>query len=136
MLCLDSIALTRTLTFRRTPGFLTMCSDRVYITQLKKVDEGLVLLAALKDAINTMWEHRHELVAVPTRRRVPRPLDVWSLLPQTNCKQCGEPTCFTFAFQLAASQKKIANCPPLFEPSSAEKLVALQAIVIEAPTIG
>jgi ArsR family metal-binding transcriptional regulator len=61
---------------------------------------------------------------------------VFKLLPQTNCKQCGEPTCFTFALKLAASQKKIADCPPLLEPQHAERLAALQAIVIEAPAIG
>ena len=103
----------RTLTFRRTPGFLTLYSDRVYLTQVKDVDEGLELLAALKDAINTTWEHRHELVAVTSRRRVPRPLDVWSLLPQTNCKQCGEATCMAFAVGLLQQKRALAECPPL-----------------------
>ncbi len=61
---------------------------------------------------------------------------VFKLLPQTNCKRCGEPTCFTFALKLAASQKKIEDCPSLSEPQYAERLAALQAIVIEAPSIG
>ncbi|MEW5938637.1 MAG: (Fe-S)-binding protein [Chloroflexota bacterium] len=26
-------------------------------------------------------------------KSAPRHLDVWSLLPQTNCRQCGEATC-------------------------------------------
>jgi 4Fe-4S ferredoxin len=60
---------------------------------------------------------------------------IYKLLPNTNCKQCGEPTCYTFALKLAASQKKIADCPPLAEPQYAEKRAALGEIVIEAPAI-
>ncbi|HZY42320.1 MAG TPA: hypothetical protein VFF59_10015 [Anaerolineae bacterium] len=48
----------QTLTFRRPVGFMTLYVDRVYITQLKSADEGLELLAALKDAINATWDHR------------------------------------------------------------------------------
>ncbi|NTU61869.1 MAG: hypothetical protein HGB05_00345 [Chloroflexi bacterium] len=63
-------------------------------------------------------------------------MTVYKLLPQTNCKQCGEPTCYSFAIKLVASQKKLADCPPLTGLHYAEKLAALQAIVIAAPAIG
>jgi 4Fe-4S ferredoxin len=61
---------------------------------------------------------------------------IYKLLPKSNCKACGEPTCYTFALKLAASQVKISDCPPLAEPEYAGQLAALQAIVIEAPAIG
>jgi ArsR family metal-binding transcriptional regulator len=120
----------RTLTFRRTPGFLTLCSDRVHITQVRDVDQGLELLAALKDAVNTTWEHRHELVAVTTRRRAPRPLDVWPLLPQTNCTQCGEATCMAFAVGLLQQTRTLAECPPLqTETGFDDRRAALEAML-------
>ncbi len=103
----------RTLTFRRSPGFLTLYSDRVCITQVKHTDEGLELLAALKDAINATWDHRVEFVAVTVGRRAPRPFDVWTLLPQTNCKQCGEATCMAFAVGLLQHTRNVIECPPL-----------------------
>ena len=61
-----------------------------------------------------------------------------SLLPHAsrNCKQCGQPTCYTFALKLVAAQKKLDDCPPLFESQYADKLAALQEIVIDAPAIG
>jgi len=101
------------LTFRRQPGFLTLYSDRVYITQVKDTEEGLELLKALADAINATWEHRSELVAMTAARRAPRPLDVWALLPQTNCGQCGEATCMAFAFNLLMQNHVLAECLPL-----------------------
>jgi ArsR family metal-binding transcriptional regulator len=102
-----------TLTFRRPAGFMTLYTDRVYITQLKNADEGLELLAALKDAINATWDHRAELIAVTVGRHAPRPLDVWTLLPQTNCGQCGEATCMAFAFELLQHKRSVVECPPL-----------------------
>ncbi len=92
--------------------------------------DGLVKL------VNRTWERREEITPDYTTRQRPIPMAVFKLLPQTNCKQCGEPTCFTFALKLAASQKKIPDCPPLSEPQHADRLAALQAIVIEAPSIG
>ena len=103
----------QTLTFRRPMGFMTLYTDRVYMTQVNNADEGLDLLSALKDAINATWDHRVELVAVTTARRAPRPLDVWSLLPQTNCKQCGEATCMAFAVGLLQHKRTVIECSPL-----------------------
>jgi ArsR family metal-binding transcriptional regulator len=102
-----------TLTFRRPAGFMTLYTDRVYITQVRDTDEGLGLLEALKDAINATWDHRQQLVAVTRARRAPRPLDVWTLLPQTNCRQCGEATCMAFAVSLLQHKRSLIECPPL-----------------------
>ena len=104
---------THTLTFRRPTGFMTLYPDRVYITQVGNADKGLELLAALKDAINATWDNRQQLVAVTLARRAPRPLDVWTLLPQTNCRQCGEATCMAFAVGLLQHKRSVIECPPL-----------------------
>src|SRR4030065_306975 len=104
---------TLTLTFRRQPGFLTLYPDKVYITQVKDADAGLGVLDALKDATDAPWDHREELTAVTIARRAPRHLDVYTLLPQTNCKQCGEATCMAFAFGLLQHKRMLTDCPPL-----------------------
>ena len=93
-------------------------------------------LKGLIDLVNRTWERRAEITPDTTTHQRPTPMAIYKLLPNTNCKQCGEPTCYTFALKLAASQKKLADCPPLTEPRYAEKLAALEEIVIEAPAIG
>ena len=100
----------QTLTFRRQPGFLTIQREEVYITQVKDIEEGLELLAALTESINAVWKHHHELVAVTTSKRTPRPLDVWELLPRTNCRQCGEATCMAFAVGLLQQTHLLDEC--------------------------
>lgn len=119
-----------TLTFRRQAGFLTLYADRVFITQVSNAEEGLELLAALVDAINATWQHREQLVAVTTARRAPRPLDVWSLLPKTNCKLCGEATCMAFAFALLQHKRALADCLPLKSDAAfADRHEALAAML-------
>ena len=93
-------------------------------------------LKGLLDLLNRTWKHRAEITPDHTTRQHPTPIAVYKLLSNTNCKQCREPTCFSFALKLAVSQKKLADCPPLTEPKYADKLVGLEAIIIEAPAIG
>lgn len=119
-----------TLTFRRERGFLTLYRDRVIFTQVADVAEGLELLSALAEAINTTWENRHRLVAIRTPRLAPRPLDVWALLPQSNCKQCGEASCMAFAFALLMRQRDLSECAPLAEQSAlADRRATLAALL-------
>lgn len=121
---------TLALTFRRQPGFMTLYPDKVYITQVKDAEEGLELLKALVDAVNATWEHRAELIAVTTARRAPRWLDILTLLPQTNCKQCGEATCMAFAAALLQQKRQLAECPPLAsDPAFSERRATLDAML-------
>ncbi|MBM2842669.1 MAG: dehydrogenase/acetyl-CoA synthase delta subunit, barrel [Anaerolineales bacterium] len=47
-------------------------------------------------------------------------LEVYKLLPQTNCKECGFPTCLAFAMKLAAKQAELKGCPYVSEASKAK----------------
>ncbi len=50
-------------------------------------------------------------------------LEIYKLLPQTNCKDCGYPTCLAFAMKLAAKQAALKDCPHISE-EAAEKLAS------------
>jgi ArsR family metal-binding transcriptional regulator len=93
-------------------------------------------LKGLIDLVNRTWERRAEITPDLTTRQRPTSMAIFKLLPQTNCKQCGEPTCYTFALKLAASQRKLDDCPPLAEAQYADKRCELEIIIIEAPSIG
>ena len=53
-------------------------------------------------------------------------LEIYKLLPQTNCKECTFPTCLAFAMKLAAKQAELKACPYVSEESKA-KLEAASA---------
>ena len=52
-------------------------------------------------------------------------LDIFKLLPKTNCKKCGMPTCLAFAMQLAQKRAKLEDCPDASE--EARQLLAAAA---------
>jgi len=47
-------------------------------------------------------------------------IQIYKLLPQTNCKDCDFPTCLAFAMKLAAKQVELAKCPHVSEESKAK----------------
>jgi len=47
-------------------------------------------------------------------------MQVYKILPRTNCKDCGFPTCMAFAMQVAAKQKALTDCPHLSEEAKQE----------------
>jgi len=46
-------------------------------------------------------------------------LDIYKLLPKKNCKECGDPTCLTFAMKLAGGKADVDLCPHLDEQAKA-----------------
>ena len=47
-------------------------------------------------------------------------IQIYKLLPKTNCKDCGFPTCLAFAMKLAAKQVELSACPHVSEEAAAE----------------
>jgi acetyl-CoA decarbonylase/synthase complex subunit gamma len=62
-------------------------------------------------------------------------LDIFKLLPKTNCKDCGQPTCLAFAMALAASKTSLDKCPHASDAAK-ETLGGAAAPPIKLVTIG
>jgi acetyl-CoA decarbonylase/synthase complex subunit gamma len=64
-------------------------------------------------------------------------LQIYKLLPQTNCKECGYPTCLAFAMKLAAKQAELSSCPHVSEEAKAQLAAAaappIRLVTVEAP---
>jgi acetyl-CoA decarbonylase/synthase, CODH/ACS complex subunit gamma len=68
-------------------------------------------------------------------------IQIYKLLPQTNCKECGFPTCLAFAMKLAAKQVELSACPYVTPEAKAQlaesaappiRLIALKSDGYEA----
>lgn len=46
-------------------------------------------------------------------------IQIFKLLPKTNCGECGVPTCLAFAMNLAAGKAELSSCPYISEESKA-----------------
>lgn len=62
-------------------------------------------------------------------------IQIFKLLPKTNCGECGVPTCLAFAMNLAAGKAELDKCPYVSEEAK-EKLAAESAPPIRPLTIG
>ena len=62
-------------------------------------------------------------------------IQIFKLLPKTNCGDCGVPTCLAFAMNLAAGKTELSKCPHVSEETKA-KLGAESAPPIRTVEIG
>ncbi|GAI69245.1 unnamed protein product, partial [marine sediment metagenome] len=62
-------------------------------------------------------------------------IEIFKLLPKTNCGECGVPTCLAFAMNLAAGKAELSACPYVSEEARA-KLEEASAPPIKPVTIG
>lgn len=124
------------LTWKKAGHNIAFHAYEIAISNVEDREGAKKELQGLIDLVNRTWERRAEITPDTTTRQRPTPMAVYQLLPKTNCKACGEATCWVFAAKLALSQKKLADCPPLSEPQYAVQLAALEEIIIEAPAIG
>jgi acetyl-CoA decarbonylase/synthase complex subunit gamma len=62
-------------------------------------------------------------------------IEIFKLLPKTNCGDCGVPTCLAFAMSLAAAKAELSKCPHVSEEAKS-KLSEAAAPPILPVTIG
>jgi acetyl-CoA decarbonylase/synthase complex subunit gamma len=62
-------------------------------------------------------------------------IEIFKMLPKTNCKECGFPTCLAFAMALASGKAELDACPYVSEEAK-EKLAAASAPPIRPIKLG
>jgi len=85
----------------------------IVINRLVDEEEADLVLEWWKDKINEVWENREGIVPCYEGKVKPRIIDVLRLLPKTNCRKCGQPTCMVFASLVVAGKGGAAHCPEL-----------------------
>ena len=85
-------------------------------------------VAKLVERLNDIWETREDIEPDFTWRKPPAVLEVFKLLPRTNCKECGVPSCMAFAAKLAQGEASLDECTALLEAQNRENLEKLRDI--------
>lgn len=63
---------------------------------------------------------------------MPTVMELYQLLPKTNCKKCGVSTCMAFAVELLSRKKTTIDCPPLLEEPFKKQKVTLESLLLPA----
>jgi ArsR family metal-binding transcriptional regulator len=66
--------------------------------------------------VNKVWERRSQITPTTRERRLPVVFSVYQLLPKTNCRECGYPTCLACAADIRNVVIPLERCPLLSKP--------------------
>ena len=105
------------LTLKTYGKLITLHSREIAVNALKDEVEAEKILVWLKREINETWEKREEISPSYESRQTPKVFEILKLLPKTNCRDCGQPTCIVFSTLIADGIKDPEDCPPMDDRS-------------------
>lgn len=100
-------------TFKMHGKLIALHPKEIAINALKDEEEADKILEWFKEQINETWRRRDEIEPIYESLPQPKVLEILKLLPKTNCRECGLPTCMVFATQMAEGGRSVDQCPPL-----------------------
>lgn len=110
-----------TVTFMIHGKIITVHRHKIAINALRDEEEADKILEWLKREINEAWGKKEQIEPKYVGLPKPKVLEILKLLPKTNCRECGQPTCMVFA-TLVAQGAKIAEGCPFLKQEKREKL--------------
>ena len=108
-------------TFKFQGKLITVHARKIAVNALRDEAEAHSVIEWLKKEINEAWENRASITPKYDGKAKPHILEIYKLLPKTNCRKCGQPTCMMFALLATEGIKGNRDCPEL-DGDSGEKL--------------
>ncbi|MBN1370064.1 MAG: hypothetical protein JW954_07520 [Dehalococcoidaceae bacterium] len=129
--------LTEKLFDRENSILIGTCNGRRYAFRPREIQVGIVdeagkavpLAEAAVELVNCVWSERENIAPDYNERDLPPVFEVFKLLPGTNCRECGCPTCLACAVELRNGAMSIPCCPVLGTPQYSENRQKLQALL-------
>ncbi len=122
----------RILIVKREGHLITFRPKNIAITKLEDEKDARAVMENLKHIINETYQNRDHIKPDYFSSKEVNASDINKLLPGTNCKKCGERSCFAFAFKLARQEAAILKCPPVFSDEYQEKRKNLLGLLRES----
>jgi ArsR family metal-binding transcriptional regulator len=119
---------TNTVVFKMNGHGVAVRPREIRIGNLTDRDEGEKAAREAIDFINKVDEKKSEITPDYTRKEPPKTIEIFKLLPKTNCRKCGRLTCMAFASALAKGNADIDECPELFEEKYGENRKKIEAL--------
>lgn len=104
----------------------------IRVSGIDEVSEAPQVAKQAIDMVNRVWSERNCIKPNYSERKLPTVIEILQLLPRTNCKKCGLPTCLVFASDLRAGKASIEHCVPLVESENPDKLQKIKSLFFTA----
>lgn len=111
----------RARTWRRGGHTIAARPREIAISNLLDKEAAAIEMKRIVDLSNRTWERRAEITPRLEMRQRLKPREVYQLLPATNCRECDQPTCFTFALKITAGEVELGRGTSLFTDAYREK---------------
>ncbi len=92
--------------------------EMVYAACFEDRDQAIEFIWFLIDFLNDLYDRKGSIEPNYKRYKPPSVLDIYKLLPKTNCRECGYRTCMAFAGALSKGDTEPEQCPGFKEPVS------------------
>jgi len=105
-------------TFKTQGKLITVHGNKIAVNALRDEDEAHHIIEWLKQEINNSWANRAMIIPKYEGKSKPKILEIYKLLPKTNCRKCGQPTCMMFSSLATEGIKGYRDCPELTTDSA------------------
>jgi len=107
--------------------WITLHPQKIAIRGARDMEECHALLEWIKGQINDIYRRREHITPRYVSQAGLKIMEIFKLLPRTNCKMCSYRTCMAYAAALREGEISLQDCPALWEEKYREKRAKLQA---------
>jgi ArsR family metal-binding transcriptional regulator len=104
-----------TIFFTKGVRVITLTDKHLRVLRAIDQTDAFKTIDFIKDTINETYENRDNITPIYDKKVRTTALEIFSYLPRTNCKVCGEPTCLAFAVKLLLGDQGLSACTPLID---------------------
>jgi ArsR family metal-binding transcriptional regulator len=101
--------------------WITLHPQKIALRGARDLEECHALLAWIKGQINDIYARRETITPRYVSQAGLKIMEILRLLPLTNCKLCGYPTCMAYAAALREGEISLKACQPLWEEKYRDK---------------
>ncbi len=80
------------------------------------------------ELVNRVWRERERITPSLRERKLPAVFNIYKLLPGTNCRECGYPTCLACAADIRNGVISLDGCPLLSKPEYRQNRERIRAL--------
>jgi ArsR family metal-binding transcriptional regulator len=90
--------------------------NEIHVGMVTDTSESSAIADEVVELVNRVWKVREHITPSLRERKLPTIYDIYKLLPGTNCKECGYPTCLACAADIRNGVISLEGCPLLSKP--------------------
>ncbi|MFC2010751.1 (Fe-S)-binding protein [Chloroflexota bacterium] len=104
--------------------------EQILVARVQDHRDAQQIVHDITDKVNDIWQDQENITPCFTERTLPTVIDIFKLLPRSNCKQCGYLTCMAYAADLRQGEVYLEECPSLGQPEYAENKERISGLFV------